>query len=657
MDKFNVTTKLNVPFIEAFFVGLAAGTSAVLLKFGVEWLGKFRLETAVEYPSHIVLPLFGAVGGFFAGLLVDKVAPETAGSGIPQVKAALNRVRMTLDLRVAFAKLLGGLMVLGSGLFMGREGPTVQLGAAVAASLTRRGKNAVSYRRQLIAAGAGAGLAAAFNAPIAGVVFVMEELLKEVSAATILITLSACGGAALVVNITSHYSHLPKSELTVMPAVHLIDLPYLLLLGAVCAVMGCVFNASVIGSLNFYRRFKRIPVSIKVALAGLCTGFIVAALPPEFHNYSNMRMLVVTGHVNWLWVLIAFMEFFLLTLTAYGAGAPGGLFAPCLVLGGTLGYLIGMIEAAITGQGSPETMALVGMGAFFAGVGRVPLTAITITFEITASFVLVTPLMLACSLASFLGEKILPDSIYDRLMVWNGLNLRSQVTEGGAEQESRKSFTLRAVDVMKYEADQTLTGTTTVEQALNLFRASTLRGLPVVDKGKLVGVITQTDLSSLIHMDNPPANMLVKDIMSSRPVIVNPYDSLEEILFLFTRYKFTWLPVCDHAGRFIGIISQSDVVAALFTPEENPAAAANNRDSSSKKGGSNGVSDESKKNLEISKQPAAANEDTDNKRQEPEILPGAIQPNVRFATVEQSRLEANAPEAPNEIKNDKSKNI
>ena len=179
MDKSNETTKLNVPFIEAFFVGLAAGGSAVLLKFGVEWLGTLRLETANHYSLYIVLPAFGAIGGFLAGLLVDKVAPETAGSGIPQVKAALNRVRMTLDLRVAFAKLLGGLIVLGSGLFMGREGPTVQLGAAVAASLTRRGKNAVRYRRQLIAAGAGAGLAAAFNAPIAGVVLVFYEKLKD----------------------------------------------------------------------------------------------------------------------------------------------------------------------------------------------------------------------------------------------------------------------------------------------------------------------------------------------------------------------------------------------------------------------------------------------------------------------------------------------
>jgi CIC family chloride channel protein len=269
-------------------------------------------------------------------------------------------------------------------------------------------------------------------------------------------------------------------------------------------------------------------------------------------------------------VPIAFLEFFLLTLTAYGSGAPGGLFAPCLVLGATLGYMVGLVEVNLTGQGSPTTLALVGMGAFFAGVGRVPLTAITITFELTASFVLVTPLMIACSIASFIGDKILPESLYDRLMVWNGINLRAQVREGAVESESRKSFSLRAVDVMKYSKDQTLSSHTSIADTLEVFRASTLRGLPVVDKGMLVGVLTQQDLGQLIHMEDADPNMLVKDLMTSHPVSVNPYDSLEEILFLFTSYKFTWLPVCDDADRFIGIISQSDVANALFDSDSAP---------------------------------------------------------------------------------------
>lgn len=557
--------------MEAFLVGLVAGISSLVLKAGVDWLGSQRVDATNMYPVNIVLPAFGAIGGFFAGLLIERVAPEAAGSGIPQVKAALNRVRMAMDLRVAFAKLFGGMLVLGSGLFMGKEGPTVQLGAALAASLSRRSKHTLAYRRQLIAAGAGAGLAAAFNAPIAGVVFVLEELLKDVSSSTVIIAISACGGAALILNLASHYAHMPEAKLAIVPALHLADLPFVALLGLLCAILGCVFNAGIVNAMNLYQQMKRVPVSIKVAIAGLLTGMVVAALPAEFRDYAQTRAMIVDGKMPWIMIPVAFVEFFLLTMTAYGSGAPGGLFAPCLVLGATIGYMVGVGEVYLTGQGSPTTLALVGMGAFFAGVGRVPLTAITITFELTGSFVLVTPLMIACSIASFVGDKILPESLYDRLMVWNGINLRTQDEDGkdaDEESDTERALTLKAVDVMKYAPDQTISSQTPIADALNMFKASTLRGLPVVDKGKLVGVLSQNDLSSLIHLEDPPADMTVKDIMKPHPVAVNPYDTLEEILFLFTRYKFTWLPVAEE-DRFIGIISQSDVAAALFTLDTN----------------------------------------------------------------------------------------
>jgi len=567
VDNSDQNSRLNLPFIEAFVVGVVSGLSALVLKYGVEWLGTLRVEYSTRYPAQIVLPLFGLVGGLLAGFVVDRIAPEAAGSGIPQVKAALNRIRMTLDLRIAIAKLLGGMLALGSGLFMGREGPTVQLGAALAASLSRRSKHTVQFRRQLIAAGAGAGLAAAFNAPIAGVVFVLEELLKDVSSSTVILTLSACGGAALVLNLASHYTHLPEAELAVVPALQLVDLPFVAILGITCAIMGCIFNASIVGALNVYQQFKRVPVFFRVAIAGLLTGCIVSALPVDFHNYANMRELIVSGKTSWVMVLVAFFEFFLLTLTAYGSGAPGGLFAPCLVLGATLGYMTGLLELHLTGQGSPTALALVGMGAFFAGVGRVPLTAITITFELTASFALVTPLIIACSIASFLGEKILPESLYDRLMVWNGINLRAPSDQDGPESDTRRTLDLKAVNVMKYAPDETIDSKTSIADALEHFRASTSRGLPVVDNGKLVGIISQRDLSNVIHLENPSANLKVKDLMTPHPVAVNPYDSLEDILFLFTRYKFSWLPVADE-DRFIGIISQGDVTAALFGPRE-----------------------------------------------------------------------------------------
>lgn len=169
----------RLAIFEACLIGLVSALGAVLLKSGVGWLGAWRVQTSLLLPAWFVLPGIGLTCGLLAGWLVERVAPETSGSGIPQVKAVLANVPIALDLRVALVKLVGGILALGSGLALGREGPTVQLSAALASQLSRWFPTSPDHRRQLIAAGAGAGLAAAFNTPIAGVLFVVEELLQD----------------------------------------------------------------------------------------------------------------------------------------------------------------------------------------------------------------------------------------------------------------------------------------------------------------------------------------------------------------------------------------------------------------------------------------------------------------------------------------------
>jgi chloride channel protein, CIC family len=166
---------------EASLIGLVAALSAVLLKLGSGALGTWRVHTSHLLPPWIALPVVGALFGFMAGFLVERLAPEASGSGIPQVKASLANVPIKLSLRVACVKLVSALLAIGSGLTLGRQGPTVQVGAGLAAALSRLVPTSPDHRRQMIAAGAGAGLAAAFNAPIAGVLFIVEELLQDLS--------------------------------------------------------------------------------------------------------------------------------------------------------------------------------------------------------------------------------------------------------------------------------------------------------------------------------------------------------------------------------------------------------------------------------------------------------------------------------------------
>jgi chloride channel protein, CIC family len=169
----------QIAIFEACLIGLISALAAVSLKQAVSWLEVWRVDLAGTLPVWVVLPLIGIVGGALSGLLVERLAPEATGSGIPQVKAALGYVPIALDLRVAVVKWLGTCLSVGSGLVLGRQGPTVQIGAALAAQLSNWTSTSPTYQRQLIAAGAAAGLAASFNAPIAGVLFVIEELLQD----------------------------------------------------------------------------------------------------------------------------------------------------------------------------------------------------------------------------------------------------------------------------------------------------------------------------------------------------------------------------------------------------------------------------------------------------------------------------------------------
>lgn len=544
---------------------MTAGLSAVLLGAGVSWLGTLRIHLSDIAPTHYVLPAFGLIGGLIAGILIEHV-PEASGSGIPQVRAALDRVRVVLDLRVAIVKLLGGIFALGSGLFLGREGPTVQLGAAVAAPLSRLIPTAIEHRRQLIAAGAGAGLTAAFNAPLAGVIFVLEELLKEIKPTTVTIAVVACSVSCLILNLLSPpHLRLPVHSLNTEISFALQDIPFYLFLGVVAGLLGALFNGGIFLALKFNKNVLRIPGWLKVGIAGLLSGLVMSFLPTAFHDYAGMRALIIGGQTNLYTVIVAFLGFYFLTMIAYGSGAPGGLFAPALALGSALGFLVGYLEHALTGSGSTATFALVGMGAFFAAIARVPLTAIAITFELTTNFTLLTPLMITCVVSTIVGDLISSGSLYDRLMSWSGIQLH------GPEMD-KEQLVLKAKDVLRRKSDKnpdSLPSTMPIKDALPLFSNSNQRGFPVVDNGKLVGVITQTDLSKVTHSESDES-LFVADIMTPHPVVVSPYDSLEDILFLFSRHKFTWLPVVSH-DRLQGVILQSDVVQTLFSQSDAPA--------------------------------------------------------------------------------------
>lgn len=538
---------------EACLIGLVAALSAVLLRAGVGWIGAWRVQASSLSPPLLVLPGFGFSLGYIAGLLVERLAPEAAGSGIPQVKASLADAPVKLSLRVALVKLLAATIALGSGLTLGRQGPTVHIGAALAAQFSRWFPTSPEHRRQMIAAGAGAGLAAAFNAPITGVLFVIEELLHDLSGLTLGTAIIASfigavvsrilGGRSLQLNLVLSASQTSFS---------LTELPFFLLLGLLAGVLGSLFNRGIVASTKFYSR-SQLGLPLRMALAGCISGIVVALLPASFRDNTGLREFLITGNADWSLAAIAFVAQFGLTLVAFGSGAPGGLFAPSLILGSSLGYLVGVSEQSLFGLGSPSTYALTGMGAFFSVVSKVPITAIVIVFEMTTDFNLVLPLMIGSVTAYLVADKISPGSLYDKLLELKGIRLQKEAPSQGL------LIDLTAKDVMQPRVE-TLPVQMTFDETLQAFSRSHHRGFPVVDDGKLVGIVTQTDLSKARERgcagDTP-----LSAIMTPQPVTVLPTHSLSEVLYRLDRFSLRRLPVVENR-RLVGIITRADIIRA-----------------------------------------------------------------------------------------------
>ncbi|WP_218079309.1 chloride channel protein [Anthocerotibacter panamensis] len=542
----------QLAIVQACLIGLVSGLAAVLLSRGVGWLGTWRVQASYLGFPWLVLPGLGLLGGLMAGWLVERWAPEAAGSGIPQVKAGLAGVPIPLGLRVASLKLVSGMLALGAGLPLGREGPTVQVGAALAAQLSRWVPTAPDYRRQLIAAGAGAGLAAAFNTPVAAVLFVVEELLKDVSG----LTLGPAILAAFIGAVLSRVLGGQSLDLSLIALVNhtgfgVMEIPFYLLLGVLAGILGAVFNRGILASLDVNQRVLKLGLTLRVGLAGLVCGLVISMLPDVFRNSSGLREILVGLGANWHLALLALAVQFGLTMVAYGAGAPGGLFAPTLLMGSSLGYLVGSLEQHWLGATPPTAYALVGMGAVFCAVARVPITAIVITFELTNDFNLILPLMIACAVSYLVAEQLYKGSLYDILLEFQGIQLPSTPTA------SQQLGSLTAGEVMQSKVE-TLDRHLSLKEVRQAFSRSHHRGFPVMEDGLLVGIVAQSDLDRLAESSE---GATLADIMTPQPLTVRPTDSLTEVLYLLNRYSLSRLPVTE-GRRLVGIITRSDILRA-----------------------------------------------------------------------------------------------
>ncbi|MGD9581537.1 MAG: chloride channel protein, partial [Vampirovibrionia bacterium] len=459
----------------AVVIGMLAGVLGFAFKFSIASLGSFFQNFAgspENWWEWFYYPVIGFIGGSIAGLIVQFV-PESSGSGIPEVRLAIFKLGKSLKRRNIVAKFFGGVAGIGCGLSMGREGPTVQIGASCGAFVSKLFGIIGKRQKKFLAAGAGAGLSAAFNTPIAGVLFVVEELSQNFTTQFLAPCIVASVTASAVVRYLSGNN--PSYSVPIIPYdFSLYQLPLFIVLGVSAGVLGTVFIRSIIFSLDCFASMK-IPVFLKAGLAGLITGMVAIWMPQVIGDgHHPIEALLSSYTVLWFLPLIFFFKL-LLTSLAYGSGAPGGLFAPSLLCGAALGLFFGEVSDFLfpTLDLAVGNVALVGMAAFFTAVVRTPITAAVIIFELTGNYHMILPLMICCIIADLFSAKLFPRAIYPALLFRStGIDLDADKNQSPLEE-------FRVGDVMTSKVDS-LSLTTTLAEALEMSERSHHNGFPVL---------------------------------------------------------------------------------------------------------------------------------------------------------------------------------
>lgn len=400
--------------------GAGAGLICGLFRVALEAADRLRVSVPVALQDTpllgcILLIAIAAAAGAFSAFLVRRFSAHAAGSGIPHVEAVVRDELPPAPPILLPVKFIGGLMAIGAGFALGREGPCVQMGATLSNLLGKIFGRDAADCRSLLAAGAGAGLAAAFNAPLAGSAFVLEELVRRFETRDAIAALGASGSAIVVARLFTGPA--PDFSVTAMTYPVLGDNLLCFALGAVAGVLGVAYNRVLLGALKLADRLGRWPVEMRAAMIGAGVGALAWFAPNLAGGGDTLTQRTLDGAEPLALLPILYLIRLVLGAASYAAGTPGGLFAPLLVLGAQVGFFFGGLFDP--GPADPAShaaaFAIVGMAALFTAAVRAPLTGMILVTEMTASFTLLLPMLAACFSAMAVATMLREPPIYDSL--------------------------------------------------------------------------------------------------------------------------------------------------------------------------------------------------------------------------------------------------
>lgn len=534
---------ISIKILQAALTGFFCGLIVIAFRYSIEHL--FSFIKLHFYSMPLIFIFITTLGGLISGFLVYKFAPETSGSGIPYVKIALMKSGALIRIRTVFIKFFAGVAGIGTGLSLGREGPSVQLGAGVGSLIGKLFNLSGNNKANLIASGAGAAISATFNAPVAGTLFVLEELTHNFSP----VLLFMCLIASVISSSVGRYF------MGVNPAfnVHLAPigiskeiLLICIITGVLSGFFGVLFTKTIFLFNKIYSSLN-IPNYYKPALAGLITGVTGLFLPYILSSGNNTVEMLLNYKFSIFFVLVIFVVKFFITPVCFSSGAAGGIFLPMLTTGAFLGYLTGYAANILGFDINLIAASSLGMAGFLSAVARTPLTAIVMVFEMTGGYECILPLMLTVAMAEFTAEKFNQRPIYSKLAVNQYKNMKLNISK-----------TLLVKNVMK--KSRVFCNDTPLTEILNIITTEGHSTYPVADmEGKLLGTVKKDDIKDILTDSN--RNYVTADkILETSPVIVNENDDLYIAFFRLHEASENCAVVIDDDKNISGVVTRADIL-------------------------------------------------------------------------------------------------
>jgi len=548
--------------ILAVLVGLAAGIGAVGFRYLILFFQTIsyradsdllQLARATPWYLRLWIP---AAGGLVVGPLVYFFAREAKGHGVPEVMESVALRSGIIRKRIVLVKSLASAICIGTGGSVGREGPIVQIGSAIGSTIGQVLKISADRIRTLVGCGAAAGIAATFNAPIAGSMFALEVVLGDFGLATFSpIVISSVVATA----VSRHF--LGNAPAFAVPAYELIsawEFPLYVMLGLLCAIVAVSFTSILYRFEDLFDSIK-FPDYLKATFGGLILGAMGLVFPHVLGVGYGTIDLALFGNLSWWLLFLLAVCKILATSITIGSGGSGGIFAPSLFMGAMAGGFFGKLAHAVLPgvTASSGAYSIVGMGAVVSGTTHGPMSAILILFEMTGDYKIILPLMIACIISYLASSQLLQESIYTLKLSRRGVNIR-----GGKEVNVLKSIPVR--DVMNPYPE-------TIPEGLSLrgfsekISKSKHNSFPIVNKdGNLTGILSFLDYHDAVFDENLKDLIVAKDLATLNVVTVPIDDNLYSALEKITSKDFSILPVVDkdNPSILLGVLTRRDIIGA-----------------------------------------------------------------------------------------------